>query len=401
VTSVGNVGAVTTVVINTTTAYGTEPSTQNYTSSGTVIDGGCWASLAQGMLTTAFTAPQSTQICIKAGTYTTAGTSTVALTGSATAPIWWRGYNTTIGDLEPGNVNWAVGNNSSSGLSYPTINIGANNQLLSSGSALWSGMTFTASRNGQTVTMSTNSAQTFSRCRFIATGSGTSAQAASTAVMCSFLNCYFAAPATSTTSMVAQTTSVNYHDCYFAGAGGSTTTGIVVGAGSSLITNCTLNNLGSFGVTISTGVCNIIGCTFKNCGGDSIRITGAIANLSAILSNSFFNSGGYDINNTSGTNIQRLVLANNLSYNPTSGHLNGFGDWAELNPLVDSTQSYVSSTNLALVSGSAGANAGLPGQWENQTAGLGGFPDTGAWDRSSKGGGPVGQITGARSVGAY
>jgi hypothetical protein len=110
------------------------------------------------------------------------------------------------------------------------------------------------------------------------------------------------------------------------------------------------------------------------------------------MDNTFVNSGtngsGYDIDNASGTNTAFPTLANNDSYNPASGHLNGFGDLFELNPLTEGSNPFVSSTNLALVSSAAGANAGLPGQWEAQTAGLGGFPDIGAWGRKNATAGP-------------
>ena len=132
-----------------------------------------------------------------------------------------------------------------------------------------------------------------------------------------------------------------------------------------------------------------LGNTYNACLGDSIRITTVPSgNTGAVIgNNSFFVSGGFDINNSSGTNTAAIRLISNLTYLPTSGHLNGFGDWPELNALTDGSDPRTSSTNLALISTSAGAGAGIPGQWENLTAGLGGFPDVGAWQRAVSGGG--------------
>jgi hypothetical protein len=116
------------------------------------------------------------------------------------------------------------------------------------------------------------------------------------------------------------------------------------------------------------------------------------------MNNVFIDSGtngsGYDINNSSGTNTALVKILNNSWYNPASGHANGLGDTVMDNELAESALPVTSDSNLAVLSTSLAANGGLPQQWEGQTAGLGGFPDVGAWDRSSKG--SSGGVAGSR-----
>ncbi len=146
---------------------------------------------------------------------------------------------------------------------------------------------------------------------------------------------------------------------------------------------CTFTGLGGRGIYASSTVSVVVtDCTFKSCALDSLYFS-SLPGDGLVANNYFAQSGGFDIDNASGANTSSIGLFNNVSYSPTSGHLSGFGDWTEANALVDSSSPFVSSTDLHLIPSSAGANAGLPGQWENLTAGLTSMPDVGAWQRQA------------------
>ena len=87
------------ITVSSTIRYGTPP----VTGSGTVAlrDGGAILSLANTAFTAAQTVPQSTRINVKAATYAnTTNTRTLAIAGSATVGMMWRGYQTTPGDQD-------------------------------------------------------------------------------------------------------------------------------------------------------------------------------------------------------------------------------------------------------------------------------------------------------------
>ena len=392
VTNISNVGSAYTVVCSTTTAWGTEPATN---ASIAAYDGGAWLSLAQGILTGSTTVPQSTMVCVK-NSVTFTSTVTVALKGATTAPVWFRGYNTSIGDLD------AV----SATLAYPTMTMNTNgaSMTFSGGNTLITGLAFTSSagsNNNTNTVASTGASNRFDNCIFI--NQGTTArpfQVSSNSCTCT--QCYFACTQSGSTLKlinISSGMSLYLNGCYLdatynPGALASVSNGTLV------MMDCTIIGSTSYAVQIN-GPFSITNCTFKGSSSDAIQIATAPSTsvLSQIINCAFFNAGRYDINNSSGTNTIQVYLRGNLSYNPTSGHLNGFGDWQEMGTspapaspnaaFVDSSQPYVSSTDLHLVASSAGANASLPGIWPQATyvsPPLQSTPDVGAWQRVAGGG---------------
>lgn len=376
--------------LSTTAKYGTAPGAGTVT----VTDGGYFAS--QVAITAIFgtaTVYNSTEFQWQAGNsaFTLSGTLTIGVVGTTTAPVWHRGFNTTPGDLDTGSTS----------LSYPTITAGANTVTFSGAFSIFSGLAVTSSRAGGALTGSGVN-QKYFHCQLITTNASTSGlplTAGGAGIV--YVQCSFTGNAANN-ALIAVTQPTSFYGCYLLGAGsGSTQVGMTTSNGAGIVVvGCTINKTGSHGVMIATSgsasTVIIAGSTFNSCGGDSVRWVAAPATSvlgGAVINNTFVNSGtngsGYDIDNASGTNTAIPILANNDSYNPASGHLNGFGDLFELNPLTEISNPFVSSTNLSLIPTAVGANAGLPGQWEAQTAGLGGFPDVGAWVRKTTAAGPV------------
>lgn len=402
VTNVSNVGSAYTITFNATagTFWGTNPGTTTYSSNGKVVDGGAWANITQGILSSGATLPQSTQINIKATIYTISSSLTLNTGATTTKPIWFRGYNTTVGDLEPGNVNFVAGNNASTGLGYPIIQTSISQTMaLTSSFTLISGLWFTGGVSAAIQISGSNNLLYHCRCSGSGSPTNTPALQGGSAPVLSLIGCYFNSPWNGgpVCSVLGTNRGLFMTGCYIATISGNTA-GISAGSnGLLIIDRCTISGAATNGIilgaTESSGSgFSITNCTFNGSSSDAIKLqavpTGG-QQVGLIVANcTFCKSGGYDINNSSGTNTAAVSLINNLSYSPTSGHLNGFGDWQELNPLIDSSDPRTSTTDLHLISSSNGAGAAAPGQWENLTAGLTSTPDVGAWQRLA--GNPIG-----------
>jgi hypothetical protein len=391
VTSINAIGAPTYVftLSASSASWGTEPSGQTYSSSGTVVDGGAWADLTQGILTGATTVPQSTKVNIKAATYSYSGNTVVSLLGTTTKPLVYAGYNTTPGDLD----------NGSAVLSYPVCSMGAHYLDFAGSFATISALSVTGS-SSTTATLygATSPANGFIRfrhCRAVNTSTASGAAAFGAELWTTATQCYFAMTTASSTGVVVipgGTLGYELIGCYI---DGSLSSGVTITTSTCVVRDCTILTGTSYGLEIqgTSGAILIDRNTFigKTGGGDFIHITALVSNgdLESITNNYFYNCGGYDINNATGTNTCIIEIANNVHNNPASGQLNGFGDFTELNPLTESINPFVSSTDLHLIASSNGASAGLPGQWENLTAGLQSTPDVGAWQRNASSGGSI------------
>ena len=372
------VASSTSITLSTTVKYGTAPGAGTYT----INDGGPFATIAPIKTTGIFgtgTAPVSTRIYIQTGntSLTLAANATFGLVGTTTVPIEYKGYNTTPGDLDLGSTT----------LTYPTIAAGTNTLTFANSYQTVSAFIVTSFRTGAAlVTSGTNGPGEYRHCRFSTTSSNSAAyafQAQNTSVTC--LDCEFSGNAANTSIITQSSGTITIVGCNIVGAGsGTAQVGITAFSGN--LVGCTIQKTGSHGVTTSSQHV-INGNTFNSCIGDSIHVTGAPPNtsFSGIFNNEFLDSGGYDINNASGTNTCNIKIWNNSSYNPATGQTNGFGDYPTYNQLTESGNPSTSSTNLSLISTAAGANAALPGQSEGASAGLGGFGDVGAWQRAAGG----------------
>ncbi len=365
ISNISNVSSAYTVTMSSTNFYGTSPASATYT----IIDGGAWSDFTGGIFTTSGSVPVSTRVNCKYGfsSNMSGGTFNLKLKGATTLPLWLRGYNTTLGDLD----------NGSGSLSYPVIAIGTSGFFQpQSDNLLMSGFSFTGNVNAALVQTQNSNIAKFNHCQFVNTNTGTSVQCVSNQSSTVFTNCYFSGP--STGNLLLGENQFWAIGCYFvSSSGGSTSVGAGNGGSNSNITiiGCTFVNMGLYGIYLDgnfSNQCVIHACTFFQCGSDSIRIVQANLNAgSAVITNCMFsNSGGYDINYTASPGKPAyMYLANNDSYSPTSGHLNGFGDWVEINPLTEGSNPFVNSSasppDLHLVNTAAGAGTGIPGLWES------------------------------------
>jgi hypothetical protein len=371
ITNISHVGSAYTVTMSSTNVYGSSPSNGTYT----VIDGGAWADITT---ISAFNqqVPVSTRINIQAATYTLSGNLTVSLYANSSNSqsmqpgLWYRGYNTTPGDLDNGSAS----------LAYPTITIGTNEVTVgtggNTGTAIWSGLSFTGNANGDYITFQSN-VVTCIHCRFQNTNTGSSSSACrlNAGLANNFYCCYFAVTSTGGWCLNCSGNPINVFGCYFTSSGGSSAIGMVAVGGNSpfSVHLCTFVNMGQYGIDVNSSVNNIFNIsnnTFFGCGSHALHFQGLNNNIqgSTVSNNAFGNSGGYDIYN-GGSAYNKIIIFGNLHYNATSGPLFGFGDLGEWNPLTDVSNPFLNSSasppDLHLVGTSSGAAAGIPGLWES------------------------------------
>lgn len=366
------------ITVSASVDYGTPPAT----ASGTISlkAGGAWADFTPVANFGTATVPQSTEIDVKgqdsggAITYTLGAALTLALKGTTTTPLWYRGYNTTVGDLDAVSVS----------LSYPTIATGTNLVTVSGGWARLAGLSFTSTRAGALGTTSGAGGPVFfDNCLFSNTAASASAATMNAGVAGGvFTDCWFGTSASANQIMNIQATT-EIHGCWFNGANSGATQVGVVAPVTCVITDCTFFQIPLDGIQ-TTGIAGITvrNCTFSQCSRDGIRLTAVPAanSIHSFTSNLFRKIGGSAINNTTGTNTANVLIKRNAYYSITGSQTSGFGDDTEIQPITELSDPCVSDTDLHLVSTALSAGAGFPGQWPNESGSVA-YPDIGAWQR--------------------
>jgi hypothetical protein len=305
------------------------------------------------------------RVNVRAGTYAnTTTTHTFATAGTTTAPIWWRGFTSTPGDLDaepttnrvPGtdtpHFTSTTGRLIFSGAYQMVSNLAAtatgaiNNSILNA-----SGGTF----KGHRLRIDNQSANASSRAVTSTSVNGNE-----------FTACYFKATSTAT-SIVNYTSITTFHGCVFEGGG----IGIDGNTSSLCVMGCVFNNPGSHGILSTGSQIVYVGNTFYSCGGDGISISTlpAATSLHIIANNIFSDNAAYGINNSTGANTANISRIGNLFYNNTTNKENGFGDMPSVAEQTDSSSPFTNAAggDLSLVSTSNAKSKGVPGLFENQS----------------------------------
>jgi hypothetical protein len=319
------------------------------------------------------------RVNVKAGTYTNTTTGRrFAVAGTTTSPVWWRGYNTTIGDrdtdptLTPPKITFTTG----------LCTFGGTHQLFSH-------LDVSGANTGRQLSVSGANLK-LDRCRV----ENTNAAAASSAVTNTtsgtntFSRCWFKATATAT--RVFQNGAVaDFLGCVWTGGGvgiDSTTAIRLIG--------CVFRATGSHGFqAITTGsIQQVVGCTFRGCGGDGVRLDVLPTSIVVVANCLFAGCSGYGLNNNTGANTNVVTRFGNDYWSNTSGTENGFGDSPSPAQLSESADPHTSATVLSLVGTAAAKAGGQPGLFENEA--YTSYADVGAVQRQEAGGtsGPFSRI---------
>lgn len=315
-----------------------------------------------------------------AGTYSNTSSSiTFSTAGSATAPIWWRGYKTSIGDQDSNNVAVA-------GTDIPSITFTTGHMIVSGAHQIFSNLDISGA--------------------YLADGTGqVSCGAVATAYFYRVRMTNTAANSSGRTLDFSGSGAVNLIACYIKA---TTTADFAIVAGTYNTLLGTIVTGGTIGLNISTG--QVINCVFDSQAGDAIKTIGSVtvANCSfyapgghginassaaqSLFANNYFENvnqaGKFGISNTTGTASDLFVCVGNAFFNCT-GNYNGT---AEAFVIFDNgtlaSQGFVAPTSQNFGLNSIAQKIGFPGvneEFEN-TAVYSGYLSVGAVQPNPSGG---------------
>jgi hypothetical protein len=379
VTAVG-AGVNGTITLSTAKFFGTAPASNS--GSRNCKTGGAWFDLgivASGAALNTGTVTQSTRVNIKAGTYANTTTARAfALAGLTTAPLWWRGYKTTIGDQDSNNAAVA-------GTDIPAITFTTVGFTVTSAFQIFSNLDITSAITSTGAVVINGASCDFYHFRSTNTAGTANSCAIKLSVQADFTSCYFKTTTTST-ALVSITGGNNTHftGCVFtSGLVGLQATTQQLG-----IAFCVFDSQASDAIQATTGALTVVNCSIYSPAGNGINWTGAPGACSMVV-NCYFDSvstaAKAAIMNSSGTNTGNITCVGNAYYNCTA-NTSGLGDF----PLIFDNGTLSGSAFVAPASqnfsiNTLGASIGFPGSFETTSA-YQGYIDIGAVQRAPGGG---------------
>lgn len=315
---------------------------------------GAWT-LAEAIA--AYAAGQRINVRGDVGTYANTTTSrTFATAGTTIAPVWWRGFNSTPGDLDNDPVT-----------AKPLLTFTTGQFIASATQQIFSSLSLLGTANTSSLLVVTGGGCKFDRLRVENQGTNANSRAVNnlTTSANTFTRCWFKSASTAN-EVVLSSVGLTCQGCTLTGGGNG------IAASSALTVGlCTFVDLGSNGITTSTASTLFVqGCSFWSCGMDGIELAVVAATtLPAMISNCIFaENAGYGINNSTGANTNNIMRLHNLFYSNSSGTENGFGDSPSLAEQIDVVSPFgAASTGYLNVADNSNAKRnGLPGLFENQ-----------------------------------
>lgn len=317
------------------------------------------------------------RVNVKAGTHTAAADRTFGTSGTDASAIWWRGYNSTIGDLETSNTL----------ADFPLIQVtGAGSQNLFNGAYNWfSDVKFeSASTTANVGTMHMNAVGCrVHHCLIENVAANSASLALSFTGTCDgfiVTRCRIISTTTSTYStVIANGATTAILGCWFEGAG------VFIGTSPGMMAFNVFDDVGGVGISVNGLGVSILNNSFYSCGGDAIVIAAA-ANSCLIANNIISEGAAYGINSSAAAS-SAIHIVNNLFYSNSSGNLNNILESQLFGSITDDSASpytNAASDDFSLKATSNGKGAGFPGVFLGETAT--GYPDVGAVQRQESGG---------------
>lgn len=278
--------------------------------------GGAWANdLVMTQVFGGGAVDQPTRVNIKAGTYTVTGARTMACAGANATPIWWRGYNTTPGDLDD-----------YSSLTKPLFNCTGTGRLTFSGAfQTISGLDVTSAAANPTISIGGGSCR-IHRCRVVNTNANVASTAISVTGAVTIISCCNLQSTSSANIVSTGSSSTIFFGNILTGGGhgafcsGTTSTMVFV--------RNLFRSLGGEGIdlnSLTTANVTIMENTFYGCGADAILFSTVPTGTITITNCNFWAITGYGINSSAGT-CSTIFRAGNDFRACSSGDENGLGD---------------------------------------------------------------------------
>lgn len=278
------------------------------------------------------TAAAGDRVNIKSGSYARTATDAPTNDGTIVTPIVFRGYNTTIGDLDTqGRLN---GNGNLDTTNFPVLTYDATFMLNLAGSnyVIYANLSIVGNRTG-VVFNAVGSYDIVYKC--LVTNSNNDASAGGLSIDYLALNCDVNMTAASGTLYAINLAGANGSKCIGCRVRNTPGLGIRCTGSHASVIGCTVVNSGGDGISwTSTTVGHyaplIYGCTVYSAN-DGIKFPNAAHTVPMIVVNNMITDcASYAVNSLyAGTAQELAVFANNRTRNNTLGTINGFDNWAE------------------------------------------------------------------------
>jgi hypothetical protein len=326
------------------------------------------------------------RVNVKAGTYANTTTSRdFAVDGTATAPIWWRGYKTTIGDQD------AVAT-ASAGTDIPLITFSTGQLIVSGANNIFSNIAVTSAcvTTGGAFYI-TDVYVCLYRLRIANSASNAAARALGIAASGDYVHvvaCHLSSNAAANVVATYGGLYLTMYGCYIGGG----LNGILVGdnSGSFHIEHTIFDSQADDAMEVLSGG-HIGNCSIYAPAGNGINIT---AVMPVHISNCYFENVNQaskaGINQTSGTDTNMIVCVNNAFYNCTATYDGITENFVIYDKGTLASAGFNDPANDDFTTKAIGRAIGFPGAFENLASTVG-YLDLGAVQHADPTGG-VGQL---------
>lgn len=272
------------------------------------------------------------RVNFKAGSYVKNTLFTGFLGGTAASPVWWRGYKTTIGDLDDIFTEQKV-----DGSDLPLVTVTGQYINEKSGNFNLSSMSFVGQSTGRPAIYLSGTHCRIWNCKFVYDlTSGGTVGCIRTESDQSFTNCLFQNKTGSSQSVVTTIGFSNaFNYCKFTGANCHAFSGSIYGG----FTNCIFDDLG-YGLSLTGRHGSVTNCTFNNITSDAITISAGAE--SAITFNYFANVTGNAI--TSSASLSTALIQGNIFQNVGS-QLNNIFENLQVSQDTDASDKFIDSAS--------------------------------------------------------